>query len=88
MPVYSFTADAQCWAALRDMGPVLEELGDAAEAKRVREALIQFKKDILAAVEKNTRPETQPPFIPMAFFHTEDIHDPITDTRLGSYWTW
>jgi hypothetical protein len=22
----------------------------------------------------------------MAFFHTEDIHDPITETRLGSYW--
>jgi len=86
VPVYSFTADAQCWAALRDMAPVLEEIGDVAQANRVREASVQFKKDILAAVEKNTRREIQPPFIPMAFFHTEDIHDPITETRLGSYW--
>src|SRR5262249_9358959 len=86
VPVYSFTADAQCWAALRDMASVLEDVGDAVEAKRVREASVQFKKDILAAVEKNTRRETQPPFVPMAFFHTEDIHDPITETRLGSYW--
>jgi hypothetical protein len=68
------------------MAPVLEELGDTAEANRVRAASIQFKKDILAAVEKNTRREIVPPFIPMAFFHTEDIHDPITQTRLGSYW--
>jgi hypothetical protein len=37
-------------------------------------------------VEKNTRYETDPPFIPMAFFYPEDIHDPITETRLGSYW--
>jgi hypothetical protein len=86
VPVYSFTADAQCWAALRDMAPVLEEIGDVAQANHVREASVQFKKDILAAVEKNTRREIQPPFIPMAFFHTEDIHDPITETRLGSYW--
>jgi hypothetical protein len=86
VPVYSFTADAQCWAALRDLVPVLEELGDSAEAARVREVAAQFKKDILAAVEKNTRRETEPPFIPMAFFHTEEVHDPITETRLGSYW--
>jgi len=86
VPVYSFTADAQCWAALRDIVPVLEELGDRAGASRVREVAAQFKKDILAAVEKNTRREIDPPFIPMALFYPEDTHDPITETRLGSYW--
>src|SRR5207302_2976920 len=79
-------ANAQCWSALRDIAPVLEQLGDSAEAKQVRQAAAQLKQSILAAVAKNTRPETIPPFIPMALFYTEDLHDPITETRLGSYW--
>jgi hypothetical protein len=29
---------------------------------------------------------TDPPFIPMALFHNEDTHEPITNSRLGSYW--
>ena len=86
VPVYSFTADATSWAALRDIAPVLEALGDNEEAKKVRQIASQFKRDILAAVEKNVRHETQPPFIPMALFYGEAIHDPITETRLGSYW--
>jgi len=86
VPVYNLSANAKCWAALRDIVPVLEELGDEAQAKHVGEIAAQFKKDILAAVEKNTRHETQPPFIPMALFYEEQIHDPITDTRVGSYW--
>src|SRR2546426_8644904 len=58
VPVYSFTADAKCWAALRDIAPVLEALGDRDQAKRVRIAAALFKQDILAAVEKNARHET------------------------------
>jgi hypothetical protein len=86
VPVYNFSANAKCWAALRDIVPVLEEIGDKEQARRVAEIAAQYKKDILAAVEKNTRHETQPPFIPMALFYEEQIHDPITETRVGSYW--
>ena len=85
-PVHSFPANAVCWAALRDMAPVLQALGDNEQARRVGEAAAQFKRDIFAAVEKNERHETDPPFIPMALFYGEDVHDPITETRLGSYW--
>jgi hypothetical protein len=86
VPVYSFPGNAACWAALRDIAPVLDDLGDPAAATRVRQSAADLKRAILAAVEKNTRRETAPPFIPMALFYGEDLHDPITHTRLGSYW--
>ena len=86
VPVYPLTANATSWAALRDMAPVLEELGDQELAQRVKAAAADFKKALLQAVEKNQRNVTDPPFIPMALFHTEDTHDPITNSRLGSYW--
>src|SRR5207244_931981 len=83
VPVYSFNAQAICWAALRDIAAVLEELGDFPQAKAASDAAARFKEGLLAAVEKNTRHETEPPFIPMALFYGEDIQDPITETRLG-----
>jgi hypothetical protein len=86
VPVYPLTANATAWAALRDMVPVLEELGDKSLAGRVKVAATDFKKALLAAVEKNQRNETDPPFIPMALFYNEETHDPITHSRLGSYW--
>ncbi|MEO5802690.1 MAG: hypothetical protein ABIR24_04105 [Verrucomicrobiota bacterium] len=85
-PVYSFSSNAKCWAALRDMVPVLEEIGDREMAKRVAEIAPKYKKDILVAVEKSIRRETDPPFVPAALFGAEDLHDPITETRIGSYW--
>ncbi len=85
-PVYSFSSNAKCWAALRDMVPVLEEIGDAELAKRVAEVAPKYKQDILAAADQSIRHETQPPFVPCAFFGAEDIHDPISETRIGSYW--
>jgi hypothetical protein len=85
-PVYSLGANAKCWAALRDMIPVLEAIGDVATAKRVSEIAIKYKADILAAADQSIRHETEPPFVPMALFGAEDIHDPIVETRIGSYW--
>ena len=85
-PVYSFSSNAKCWAALRDMIPVLEAIGDKETAGRVATIAQKYKKDILAAVDKSIRTETKPPFVPCALFGAEDIHDPITETRIGSYW--
>ena len=86
MPTYSLCANASCWADLRDMASVLNELGDEAEARRVAGAAAEYKMRILAAVEKNLRTETQPPFVPMSLFFDEGLHDPIIGTRVGSYW--
>ncbi len=85
-PVYSFSSNAKCWAALRDIIPVLEAIGDQATARRVAEIAPKYKQYILDAAEKSIRHETKPPFVPCALFGAEDIHDPITETRIGSYW--
>ncbi|MDB6059807.1 MAG: hypothetical protein JWO95_3651 [Verrucomicrobiales bacterium] len=85
-PCYSFTANATCWAAVRDMVPVLEELGDKEQAAKVSAFATDFKQKILAAVDENLHRETTPPFIPMGLYSTEQIHDPIYNTRIGGYW--
>lgn len=85
-PCYSLTANATCWAALRDMVPVLEALGDKEEAAKVAAFATDFKQKILAAVDENLHRETTPPFIPMGLYSTEQTHDPIWSTRIGGYW--
>ncbi|MGZ5566356.1 MAG: hypothetical protein ACXWKG_05010 [Limisphaerales bacterium] len=85
-PCYSFTANAICWSAVRDMVPILEDLGDKQEAAKVAEFAADFKQKILAAVEENLHRETTPPFIPMGLYSTEGTHDPIYNTRIGGYW--
>lgn len=85
-PVYSLNSNAKCWAALRDLAPVLKEIGADAQADRVAAMAAEFRKNILAALDKSIRHETQPPFVPIALFGEEDIHDPITHARIGGYW--
>ncbi len=85
-PVYSLGANATCWAALHDLIPVLQAIGDDETAKRVAEIAPKYKADILTAADKSIRYETDPPFVPMALFGAEEIHDPISETRIGSYW--
>ena len=85
-PVYSLNSNAKCWAALRDLVPVLKEIGDNAEAERIAKVTAEFKKNILAALDKSIRYEVDPPFVPIALFGDEQVHDPITHTRIGGYW--
>jgi hypothetical protein len=85
-PVYSLNSNAKCWAALRDFVPVLEQIGDRAEAERVRKIEREFRGAIGAALERSIRRETDPPFIPIALLGEEEPHDPITHSRMGGYW--
>lgn len=85
-PVYSLNSNAKCWAALRDLVPVLNEIGEQPEAERVAKAAAEFRKNILLALDESIRRETEPPFVPMALFGEEEIHDPITHSRIGGYW--
>src|SRR6267142_842187 len=52
-PVYSLNSNAKCWAALRDLAPVLREIGDNAAADRVAAMAAEFHKKILAALDKS-----------------------------------
>ena len=84
-PVYSLNVDANSWAGLRNFAAVLEDIGQVDEAKRIEAVASEFRKTILAAVEKSERRDVQPPFIPMALFGEEQPPDTITAARPGSY---
>lgn len=85
-PVFSLNSNAKCWRALRDFSVVLAEVGEDETAKKLSEVAVEFRKNILAAVEKSVRKETQPPFVPIALLGEESGYDPITGTKIGSYW--
>jgi hypothetical protein len=84
-PVISINANANCWRGLRDMGLVLADLGEKEEAEKLAKIAADYRKTILAIIEKSLDRHVDPPFLPIALGE-EDVHDPITATRLGSYW--
>ncbi len=84
-PVISINANANCWRGLRDMGLLLAEMGEKEGAEKLAKTAADYRKTILATIEKALNRNVDPPFLPIAVGE-EDVHDPITDTRLGSYW--
>jgi hypothetical protein len=85
-PVHSLSVEAKAWRALRDLPPVLRAIGDETLAARVAQAEAELKPKLLSAVTRSIRRESSPPFVPIALLANESLHDPITDTRIGSYW--
>jgi hypothetical protein len=84
-PVVSVVANANCWRGLRDMAIVLADIGDTEQAERLTKIAAEYRKIILAAIDKAMDRSIDPPFMPIALGE-ETVHDPITGTRLGSYW--
>jgi hypothetical protein len=84
-PVVSVVANANCWRGLRDMSLVLEDIGDTDQAEKLAKTAAEYRKVILTAIDKNMDRSIDPPFMPIALGE-ETVHDPITGTRLGSYW--
>jgi hypothetical protein len=85
-PAQAVNANAHAWRALRDLGAVLSEIGERAEAQRYAEAARAFRQTVLTAIRENVRRETAPPFIPVALYSDEPAHTPILRSRIGSYW--
>ena len=85
-PVHSLSVESKAWRALRDLPPVLRGIGEAEFADRVAKAESRLRPQIKAAVMGSFRHETSPPFLPNALLDKESVHDPITATRIGSYW--
>lgn len=83
---YSLNANSKAWRAIRDLGVTLAAAGETAEAKRYLDVAAEFKQPILAAMEKSISRQTTPPFVPVALFGDEPVHDPILHSRIGSYW--
>jgi hypothetical protein len=85
-PIRSTNANANCWRGLRDMALVLEELGERDQAERLAGIAADYRRVVLAAIDKATVRTVDPPFVPIAIDGEEPVPDPITATRLGSYW--
>ncbi len=85
-PVISLNANANCWRGLRDMGVVLEDIGENEQALKLARICDEYRRVILRSMESATVGTEDPPFIPVALGGEEPVHDPITATRLGSYW--
>ncbi len=85
-PVNSLSVEAKVVRALRDLPPVLRGVGEMEFADRVVKAELDIRPKILDAVMKSVRHDVSPPFVPIALLDNESIHDPITATRIGSYW--
>ena len=84
-PVVSINANANCWRGLRDMALVLEDIGDTEQAENLAKTAAEYRKVILTTINKAMDRSIDPPFLPIALGE-EPVHDPITGTRLGSYW--
>jgi hypothetical protein len=85
-PVQSVNVNAKAWRALRDLSTVLAAVGERKEAEDYASVAGAFRKTVLTAIKKSARRETTPPFVPVALYDNEPIHDPITQVRIGSYW--
>jgi hypothetical protein len=84
-PVISINANANCWRGLRDMSLVLKDVGDTEQAEKLQKIAADYRKQILSTIDKAMDRSVDPPFLPIALGE-ETVHDPITGTRLGSYW--
>jgi hypothetical protein len=84
--IRSNNANANAWRGLRDLGLVLEDLGEREPAQRLAAVAAEYRKVVLAAIEKSTVRSVDPPFVPIALDGEEPVPNPITGTRLGSYW--
>src|SRR5207244_7162135 len=69
-----------------DSVPVSSEVAEKDVAERNEKAAAEFRRNGLAGLQKSIRKEIEPPFIPIALFGDEEIHDPITHARVGGYW--
>jgi hypothetical protein len=84
-PVISINTNANCWRGIRDMGLVLADIGEAEQAAKLAKIAANYRAVILKAIDQALDRTSDPPFLPIALGE-EKIHDPITGTRLGSYW--
>jgi hypothetical protein len=85
-PVQSINVNSKAWRALRDLGVTLGEVGEARMGEECLKAAKDYRKTVLTAIETSARHEVTPPFVPVALYDKEPIHDPICEVRMGSYW--
>jgi hypothetical protein len=84
--VYSLNSNANCWRGLRDVAAMLADMGAVEESERLLAVASEYRDAIIRAVGASERRDVKPPFIPVALHFDEPAHDPLTATRMGSYY--
>lgn len=84
--VNSLSVNANCWRGIRDMAAVLEECGQKKKATWLHTQAADFRKAILAAVDKSVAHDFEPPFVPMALFGEEKPHENLNGDHIGAYY--
>ncbi|MCL4191037.1 MAG: hypothetical protein KJZ87_04785 [Thermoguttaceae bacterium] len=82
--ICSLNSNVNCWRGLRDLGAVLDDMGQADRA--LEEHARQHRRAILDAVAKSEDRSTDPPFIPVALFGAEKPYATLTASKMGAYW--
>lgn len=85
-PVYSLNSNANACRGLRDVAAVLRDIGEKEEADRIGAVVAEFRRAILAALDKSECRDAKPPFIPIALFGAEKPYETITASVMGTYW--
>jgi hypothetical protein len=83
---FSLNSNANGWRGLRDMSAVLMDMGDREDGIRIGNVARDLRKAIWTAVDKSINTNTTPPFIPLSLYGDESPYDPITGSKMGSYW--
>lgn len=84
--VVSLSSNATCWRGLRDLAAVLDAIGQGDRAEKWHAVAAGLRAAILDLVAKCERRDVQPTFIPISLAGDEPPHDPLTATRMGSYY--
>jgi len=84
--VYSLNSNVNGYDGLYQFSAVLRDMGENSEAERIAKSAKEWRPHIMDAIEKSIDHSTDPPFVPIALFGEEKPYDPLTATRMGSYW--
>lgn len=86
-PSYCIFHQAVCWRGIRDLTRVWKILGETELHDRYAPLAAQLKTTLLKAVEQSSRRMADGSlFVHYSLLEPADPFDPITETRLGSYW--
>ncbi|MGQ9554725.1 MAG: hypothetical protein ACUVWR_11490 [Anaerolineae bacterium] len=86
VPVNTLNTNASSWRGLRDIALVLQEIGLAEEAQRYLQEAADFRRAIVAAVDRHTVRDFDPPFVPYVLSGEEKPYEKLTATTWGSYY--
>ncbi|HTL29661.1 MAG TPA: hypothetical protein VL282_10580, partial [Tepidisphaeraceae bacterium] len=78
MPVVSISTNASCWRGLRDMGAVLQDIGETEQGEKLTATAKEFREKILKFIDASWIRQSDPPFLPLAPSVEKEPYDPIT----------